>query len=173
MAVFYVGGASPNNKTTEHNFEVAALKQRLALNGRLPYARFYRNAIYGPERELRAVSLSIGRGDDQDLMKVLQEIQESFVHQVSEVNERYMSTQAINNAVELRKHTLIYFFNEGPVSLQFKAISALEWLQDDFLFVSVHEPSQALMREYYVDKLPAIRGALADEDEDEDNVKQF
>ena len=63
-----------------------------------------------------------------------------MAHQVKEMNERYVNTQAVNNAVEHRKHTLIYFFNEGQVSIHFKAVSALEWLQDDFFFVSVFQP---------------------------------
>jgi hypothetical protein len=77
------------------------------------------------------------------------------------MNERYVTTQAVNNAVEHKKHTLIYFFNDEHVSLHFKAISALEWLQDDFLFVSVHNPSETLMKDYFIKSLPAIRGALA------------
>lgn len=93
------------------------------------------------------------------------------------MNERYVTTHAVNNAVEHKKHTLIYFFNDQHVSLHFKAISALEWLQDDFLFVSVNNPSENLMKDYYINNLPSIRGALAplssEEDLEVDSVKQF
>ena len=93
------------------------------------------------------------------------------------MNERYVTTQAVNNAVEHKKHTLIYFFNDEHVSLHFKAISGLEWLQDDFFFVSVHNPSENLMKDYFIKSLPSIRGALAplssEEDVESDSVKQF
>jgi hypothetical protein len=56
-------------------------------------------------------------------------------------------------------------------------VSALEWLQDDFVFMSVRNPSKNLMKDYFINKLPAIRGALAplkeDEDVEPDQVKQF
>lgn len=94
------------------------------------------------------------------------------------MNERYVSTQAVNNAVEHRKHTLIYFYSgDEDINIHFKAISSLEWLQDDFLFVSVRNPSQTLMKDYFINKLPAIRGALAPlregEEIDIEQVKQF
>jgi len=93
------------------------------------------------------------------------------------MNERYVTTQAVNNAVEHKKHTLIYFFNNEHVSLHFKAISGLEWLQDDFFFVSVHNPSENLMKDYFIKSLPSIRGALAPlssgEEVESDSVKQF
>ena len=71
----------------------------------------------------------------------MDQIHENLMHQVTEMNEGYLNTWAVNNAVEHRKHTLIYFFDDERVSLHFKAISALEWLQDDFYFVSVLKPS--------------------------------
>ena len=93
------------------------------------------------------------------------------------MNERYVSSQGVNNAVELRKHTLFYFYNDDLISLHFKAISALEWLQDDFKFIAVKNPSQNLMNDYFIKSLPAIRGALAPMKEGEevepDQVKQF
>ncbi len=99
------------------------------------------------------------------------------MHEVREVNERYVSNQAVNNAVELRKHTLILFFDEPHISLQFKAVSALEWLQDDFVFASVRNPSENLKKDYFITRMPAIRGALAplkeDEEVEAEHVKQF
>jgi hypothetical protein len=81
---------------------------------------------------------------------IIQQLHENFIHDVREMNERYVSSHAVNNAVELRKHTLIYFFDDQHISLHFKAISALEWLQDDFFFVSVSKPSQRLMDDYFI-----------------------
>ena len=81
---------------------------------------------------------------------IIQQLHENFIHDVREMNERYVSSHAVNNAVELRKHTLIYFFEDEHISLHFKAISALEWLQDDFVFVSVSKPSQRLMDDYFI-----------------------
>lgn len=58
----------------------------------------------------------------------MDEIHDLFAHDVREMNERYLNTYATNNAVEHRKHTLIYFFDDERVNLHFKAISAIEWL---------------------------------------------
>ena len=96
---------------------------------------------------------------------------ENLVHEVREINERYVDTHAVNTAVELRKNTLMYFFNEpDQVSLHFKAISALEWLQDDFTFVSVANPQPSKLQDYFISSLPAIRGALAPQTEEDDDV---
>ena len=107
----------------------------------------------------------------------MEQIHENFVHEVREINERYASNQAVNNAVELRKHTLLYFFDDEQISLQYKAVSALEWLQDDFVFLSIRNPSKTLLKDYFIGSLPAIRGALAPlhegEDVEPDQVKQF
>lgn len=86
------------------------------------------------------------------------------------MDEPFLNHYVVNKAVEHRKHTLIYFFDDERVSLHFKAISALEWLQDDFYFVSVMKPSLKILNEYQTisEPLPVIRGALAPLDEDED-----
>lgn len=57
-------------------------------------------------------------------------------------------------------------------------MSALDWLQEDFVFYSVAKPTQATLDEYYIKQLPAIRGAMvptlkAGEEPDQENVPQF
>jgi hypothetical protein len=97
---------------------------------------------------------------------------------VSSINEKYLSTNAVNNAIDLRKNSLIFFFDDDRVDLHFKAVSALEWLQDDFVFYSVAKPTEATLKEYYITKLPAVRGAMVPqvkdgEEPDQENVPQF
>jgi hypothetical protein len=108
---------------------------------------------------------------------IMDEVHELFVHDVREMNERYLNTYATNNAIEHRKHTLIYFFNDEKIDLQFKALSVLEWLKEDFNFVSIYNPSKLLMEDYFIKSLPSIRGALAPLKEDEEvepnYVQQF
>jgi len=155
------------------------LKQRLRLTPKPLQARFYKNANYGEARDAKSVEIDIGSfaGTEKELNRIMEQIHEYFVHEVREINERYASNQAVNNAVELRKHTLFYFFDDEHISLQYKAVSALEWLQDDFVFMSVRNPSKTLMKDYFISSLPAIRGALAPlregEDVEPDQVKQF
>ena len=81
--------------------------------------------------------------------------------------------------MELRKHTLVYFFSETnkekDISYHYKALSNLEWLSEDFIFYAVRNPSDRLLKEYFIKSLPAVRGALApmkeDEEADADSIK--
>lgn len=119
--------------------------------------RFYKNNLFGEERHNKSFHIMLNADDTK---KVIDQIHELFVHDVREMNERYLNTFATNNAIEQRKHTLIYFFDDEKVDLHFKSISSIEWLQEDFVFVSIHKPSKQLMADYFITKLPAIRGAL-------------
>lgn len=98
---------------------------------------------------------------------MLNELHEHFWHDVREVNERYVNTQAITNAVERRKHSVIYFFDDSRIDLQFKAVSTLRWLAEDFDFMAVSKPSEAVRREFMIESLPSIRGAFAPTEEED------
>jgi hypothetical protein len=168
FAVFYV------KRDDEALFERFNLQK-----GKVTQARFYRNLIYGEHRETRSLGIDLGGGSgkQEEVQNIMQTLHENLGHEVREINERYVNTHAINNAIEHRKHTLIYFFDDEQVNLHFKALSALPYLQEDFLFISVNKPSGPLMREFFINSLPAVRGSLApfdaDEDVDPDKVKQF
>ena len=160
VSVFYMRGTVQAGTTDEY---IHAMKQRMRLTPRPLQARFYKNRVYGEQKSVQSVELDLGtfEGIEAEMSRIVEQMHENFVHEVREINERYVSNQAVNNAVELRKHTLILFFDEPHISLQYKAISALEWLQDDFVFVSVRNPSQTLQKDYFIKKMPAVRGALA------------
>ena len=72
---------------------------------------------------------------------IMDEIHESLENEIKEVNEKILNTIAINHATEEKKNVLIYFYQSGPISLHFKAISGMAILKDSFAFLSVPDPS--------------------------------
>jgi hypothetical protein len=62
--------------------------------------------------------------------------------------------------VEEKKNVVFYFYQEGRVPLHLKALSAMQILKDDFVFMSVTGPSQDLMDTFQLQKLPALAGLL-------------
>ena len=62
-----------------------------------------------------------------------------------ETSEKIMMNVAQSYALESKKNVVFYFYQTGRVSIHIKALSALQILKDDFVFISVTEPSQDLM----------------------------
>lgn len=48
---------------------------------------------------------------------------------------------AVSSAQD-RKWVIIYYYNDDRISLDFKAISALDIFKDDFVFMAFYNPSQ-------------------------------
>jgi len=59
---------------------------------------------------------------------ILEEIHEGMTNNVKEISEKILSSISVNHAVEEKKNVLIYFYNEGTVSLHFKALSTMSIL---------------------------------------------
>ncbi len=53
---------------------------------------------------------------------------------------------ASNYALEEKKTVVMYFYEEGRVSLHIKALSALPILKEDYVFMSVSGVSEDLMK---------------------------
>ena len=72
----------------------------------------------------------------------MEEIHEGIDHEIKEVSEKIFSNLAISHAVEDKKNVIVYFYNDEKISLHFKALSAIKFLKDDFVFMSVYDPSE-------------------------------
>jgi len=54
----------------------------------------------------------------------------------------------VSAAVEEKKNVIVYFYNDERVSLHFKALSAVKYLKDDFVFMSVFDPSEVYLEAF-------------------------
>lgn len=57
------------------------------------------------------------------------------------MSEKIFNNLAVSAAVEEKKNVIVYFYNDDRVSLHFKALSGVRFLKDDFVFMSVFDPS--------------------------------
>ena len=116
MAVYYIGRY---NKSQTSIDDADHLKQSLRLENKLPSIRFYSGNLIGELRNEKSIELTMmsGKGDSVELASIIDQVHDSFDHEVRDMNERYVSTQAVTNAVEHHRHTLIYFFENGRVDL--------------------------------------------------------
>jgi hypothetical protein len=71
----------------------------------------------------------------------MEEIHEGIEHDIKEVSEKIFNNLAVSSAVEEKKNVIVYFYNDERVSLHYKALSAVKFLKDDFVFMSVFDPS--------------------------------
>ena len=76
---------------------------------------------------------------------IIDEIHEGIDHDVRETSEKIMMNVAQSYALESKKNVVFYFYQTGRVSIHIKALSAMQILKDDFVFISVTEPSQDLI----------------------------
>ena len=103
--------------------------------------RFYRNNMFGEEKNAKSFEIYI----NEKLESIMEEIHEGMDHDVKETSEKIMMSVAQSHALEEKKHVVFYFYKTGRVSLHIKALSSLAILRDDFVFMSVTEPSQTLI----------------------------
>jgi hypothetical protein len=75
------------------------------------------------------------------LDSIIDEIHEGIDHDVRETSEKIMMNVAQSYALESKKNVVFYFYQNGRVSIHIKALSAMQILKDDFVFISVTEPS--------------------------------
>jgi hypothetical protein len=77
-----------------------------------------------------------------DFGSIVEEIHESFEHNVKEISEKILSNMAISHATEDKKNVVVYYYNNDKVSIHFKALSSLRILQEDFVFLALFNPSE-------------------------------
>ena len=130
--MFYVNDTTP---------DFTEFKKKYKLGNKFPQLRFYKNNIFGEEKNQKSFEIYLKKKVDD----ILDEIHESLDTDIKEVNEKILNNLAINYASEEKKNVLIYYYNSGPVSIHFKALSGLAILKDSFRFLSVPDPSETLL----------------------------
>lgn len=60
---------------------------------------------------------------------------------------------------------VVYYYNEDRISLDFKAVAGITLFKDRILFLAYHNPSEELMENAKMTKLPAVGGLLPVENE--------
>ena len=103
----------------------------------------------------------------------MEEIHESFDHDVKETSEKILMSVASSHALEDKKTVVFYLYEEGRVSLHVKALSVLPILKDDFVFMSVTGPSEDLMKSLQITKMPTLAGILPPPLDQPDQIRQF
>ena len=78
----------------------------------------------------------------------MEEIHEGLEHDIKEVSEKIFNNLAISAAVEEKKNVIVYMYNDERISLHFKALSAVKYLKDDFVFMSVFDPSETYIQAF-------------------------
>jgi hypothetical protein len=148
VGVFYVNESSP---------EYSDLKKKFKIGSKLPQLRFYPNNQFGEDKNQKSFEIYL---KDSKFEAILDEIHEGVEHDVRETSEKILLNVAQSYAVEEKKNVVFYFYQEGRVPLHLKALSAMQILKDDFVFMSVTGPSQDLMDTFQLQKLPALAGLL-------------
>jgi len=73
--------------------------------------------------------------------EILEEIYEGLETDLRETSEQIFNNMAVSSAVEEKKNVIVYLYNTERISLHFLALTAIKYLKDDFVFMSVYEPS--------------------------------
>jgi len=103
----------------------------------------------------------------------MEEIHEGLEHDIKEVSEKIFNNLAVSAAVEEKKNVIVYLYNDERISLHFKALSAVKYLKDDFVFMSVFDPSETYIQTFQLQRLPAVAGILKATGDDATTAKQF
>jgi hypothetical protein len=69
---------------------------------------------------------------------------------------------AIDLATNHAKNVLIYYYKDtDPVSIKFRALSKYSYLKDDFVFLTLKNPTEKLVNDFGIKSFPSIGGVIA------------
>lgn len=160
MGVFYLNESAP---------EFQDQKKKYKLGSRLPHLRFYKNNLFGEEKNEKSFEIFI----NEKLDAIIDEVHEGIDHDVRETSEKIMMNVASSYALEEKKTVVFYIYESGRVSIHLKALSGLSILKDDFVFISVTSPSDDMMKQFQIQKIPTIVGILPPTPDAPDSIPQF
>jgi hypothetical protein len=117
---------------------------------------FSTNSEKKPENSLEISSVV----DSEDIINIVTNTE--IKDNIREVSDSSISSIFLNNAIQLRKVTLIYLYRdeEDEVPLSFKSISANPLFKDKFDFIALKDPSPQTVQQFQVPKLPTIIGGI-------------
>ncbi|CDW85441.1 UNKNOWN [Stylonychia lemnae] len=159
VGVFYVNHSAENYKE---------IKDKFKLGGKYPQLRFYKNNLFGEDKNSKSYEIYLNSKFEQ----IQEEIHDAIGHEIKEVSEKIFNNLAISSATEEKKNVIVYFYNDDKIGLNFKALSAVKYLHDDFTFMSVYDPSEEMLKAFQIQKLPAVAGILKAEP-DSTQARQF
>lgn len=123
--------------------EVSADLKREFKTNKLPQFRFYPNIKTGQDKRNGSFEIVIPSGGDTEAVKetVLEELKSSLTTDVKDISEKvYYSLGGANSRDG--KVTVLYMYEGGEeVDFTYKAISADPYLQDDYVFMAMDDPS--------------------------------
>lgn len=125
----------------------------------LPQLRFYPNRVQGDQKKDASFEIFLsGTTIDENIQLVTEVLHNDFSHEVTEINENYFNELAQKYTKEENKTLIFYLYDDVKgVDINFKALSVDPWMEDDFAFVSIHNPSDKLRDG---ENLPTVAGAL-------------
>jgi hypothetical protein len=132
VGVFFLNETAP---------EFADQKKKYKLGNKFPQLRFYKNNLFGDEKNQKSFEIYLSDKIDA----IIDEVHEGIDHDVRETSEKIMMNVASSYALEEKKTVVFYFYETGRVSIHIKALSALNILKDEFVFMSVTQPSEEMM----------------------------
>jgi translation elongation factor EF-Tu-like GTPase len=100
--------------------------------------------MFGDEKNQKSFEIYLSEKIDA----IIDEVHEGIDHDVRETSEKIMMNVASSYALEEKKTVVFYFYETGRVSIHIKALSALPILKDEFVFMSVTQPSEDLMKQF-------------------------
>eukprot|EP00347_Sterkiella_histriomuscorum_P011459 403372372 len=159
VGVFYINQSAPDYQEVYN---------KLKLGKKFPQLRFYKNNLFGEDKNAKSFEIYIKK-----LAQITEEIHENIDHDVKEVSEKIFNNLAVSSAVEEKKNVIVYFYNDERMSLHFKALSGVKYLHDDFVFMSVFDPSQEMLQQFQIQQLPAVAGILKALGDDTTQARQF
>lgn len=131
--------------------------------------RFYRNNLFGEEKNQKSFEIFV----NQKVDLIIDEIHNSIESDIKEVSEQIFNNLLVSHAVEDKKNVLVYFYDDERISLHFKALSSMQILKDDFVFMSLFDPSETVTQGFQLQKLPSVAGILKADGDDISTAKQF
>ena len=125
--------------------------------------------MFGEEKNEKSFEIFI----NEKLDAIIDEVHEGIDHDVRETSEKIMMNVASSYALEEKKTVVFYIYESGRVSIHLKALSGLSILKDDFVFMSVTSPSEDMMKQFQIQKIPTIVGILPPTPDAPDSIRQF
>lgn len=117
---------------------------------------FSTNSEKTPENALEISSVV----ESEDIINIVTNTE--IKDNIREVSDSSISSIFLNNALQLRKVTLIYLYQDESdgVPLAFKSISSNPIFRENFDFIALKSPSPQTVQQFQIPKLPTIIGGI-------------
>ena len=117
-------------------------------SSKLPQFRFYPNLKKGEEKRSASFEIILPKSDDPAVIgeTLLEELVSNYETDVKDVTEKVYYSLGAQNSRD-GKITVLYLYEDEPVQFAYKALSSDPYLKDDFVFMALDGPSDALKQD--------------------------